>query len=241
MQLPSFRVQSVSISPELFVSQQQRGMIDEAQERPRFCKVICSAWAFHTTFRSWPHDRFAEICRVRKTVTKAADAVGTQSKPRHSRTRWKHLRSGILRHCGSRCLVQAILEDKRGDTLFRQRAGDVPAFIFHGQGEETSAGCHDNGGAACLGWIRKKGRQRRNRHIARELAAVLPMPGLRVRRTGQRTGAEFDRVGLRRRGDGCHPVVLRMRRQCKPSDRRKQSDCQTKMGWPRESSLRPEI
>ena len=150
---------------------------------------------------------------------------------RRPRCTRKHFPHGFFEpwHVG-RCLVQAILEDKRGDTLFRQRAGDVRAFIFHGQAEETAAGRDDNGGAACLGGIRKKGCQRRNRHVAGELTAVLAMPDLRVRRTGQRTGAEFDRVGLRRRGDGCHPVVLRMRWQCKPSDQRKPSDCQTKMG-----------
>ena len=101
---------------------------------------------------------------------------------------------------------------KKTQTFFRQRTGKVPAFILHGQGAEPAAGRDDNGSAACFGRIRKKRCQRRDSDVACEVTAVLFVPGLRVSGIRQRTRPDFDCAGLRRRGNRCHHVALRMRR-----------------------------
>ena len=60
--------------------------------------------------------------------------------------------------------------------LLGQRARDIPALVLHRQRAEAAAGRDDHRGAARLGRVRQERRERRDRDVARELAAVLAVP-----------------------------------------------------------------
>ena len=72
--------------------------------------------------------------------------------------------------------IESVLQHERGDAPGGERPGDIPALIFHGKRPKASARRDDHGGAGRPGRVRKKGRERRDRDVAREAAAILAVP-----------------------------------------------------------------
>jgi hypothetical protein len=125
-------------------------------------------------------------------------------------------RRGARKHLGHRAfeaghvgrgLVQAVLEDECRHAALGQRAGDIPSFVLHRQSSETAPGRNHDRGAAGLGPVGQERRDRRDRDVASELAAILGVPRFLSGSIGERAGADLDRTRLIGDGDRRHLVV----------------------------------
>lgn len=102
----------------------------------------------------------------------------------------------------------AIVDAKAGSIMCAyNRVNGEPAC-----GTKAATRRDDDGRPAGLAGRGQERRQGGDRDVAGKYAAILAMPAFRCGGAGQGAGREDDRVGLLRRGDRRHAVVLRQRR-----------------------------
>jgi hypothetical protein len=150
-------------------------------------------------------ERGARVRDLRREPGRHLLRIGARRPGRGAREHLGHgaLEAGHIR----RGLVQAVLEHECRHASLGERAGDVPAFVLHRQGSENPRRRHHDRGAAGSGRVGQERRDRRDRDVARELAAVLGVPRFLSFRVGERAGADLDRRRLIGDGDRRHLVV----------------------------------